>query len=358
MQSAHIKIAGYSLALLLPVLVGGSIAVGLPWLPVIIVFGFLPMLSLAVGEDMTLPSVGLRTSPAALAYLDMLPRAYGIAWLVMLAWAIDCGAAHEQRALSAVGVVLSVGIASAVAVCTAHELLHRRSAFDRCLARTMTSLCLYGHMGVEHLHHHASVGTPDYGATAPRGMCVYRFAISDFLRAFLSAFRVERARLARCKLPAWRNRVVQDYAIAASVTIAVAFGAGKTGLVVFLGQAIFAIFSFEVITYVHHYGLVRDGEADISARHAWAHHCWITNCLTFNNTFHADHHLRPRAPYYELHAMHGSPRLPASYFTMFLVALIPPLWYRLMHPRLDALALQSAKLDEGLPEWLRVQECR
>jgi hypothetical protein len=36
--------------------------------------------------------------------------------------------------------------------------------------------------------------------------------------------------------------------------------------------------------------------------------------------------------------MHGAPRLPASYFTMFCVALVPPLWRYLMDRRLDALA--------------------
>jgi alkane 1-monooxygenase len=115
------------------------------------------------------------------------------------------------------------------------------------------------------------------------------------------------------------------------------------------------VFAFEVITYVHHYGLVRDNERDVGAQHAWAHHCWITNCLTFNNTFHSDHHLRPLTPYYDLHAMYGAPRLPANYFTMFVVALIPPLWYRLIHPRLDALA---AAIDGQPPDWLRTQECR
>ena len=92
--------------------------------------------------------------------------------------------------------------------------------------------------------------------------------------------------------------------------------------------------------------------------HAWAHHCWITNCLTFNNTFHSDHHLRPRTPYYELHAMHGAARLPASYFTMFCVALVPPLWFTLINPRLDALMQAMSSAASDLPEWLRTQRCR
>jgi alkane 1-monooxygenase len=126
--------------------------------------------------------------------------------------------------------------------------------------------------------------------------------------------------------------------------------------VLFVGQAIFAVYCFEVITYVHHYGLVRREGEEPGPQHAWAHHCWITNCLTFNNTFHSDHHLRPRVPYYELHAMYGAPRLPASYFTMFVVALVPPLWRRLMHHRLDALEA-SKESGRDLPAELLGQRC-
>lgn len=130
--------------------------------------------------------------------------------------------------------------------------------------------------------------------------------------------------------------MLQDYALAGSLVLTFQYAVGCGGRLTVVGQAAFAIFSFEVITYVHHYGLVRAEDEPAGAQHAWAHHCWITNCLTFNNTFHSDHHLRPWMPYYELHAMHGAPHLPASYFSMFVVALIPPLWFKLIDPRLHA----------------------
>jgi hypothetical protein len=68
--------------------------------------------------------------------------------------------------------------------------------------------------------------------------------------------------------------------------------------------------------------------------------------------------LRPGTPYYELHAMYGAPQLPASYFTMFCVALVPPLWRLLMDSRLDALAQARRNADRELPEWLRAEQCR
>jgi alkane 1-monooxygenase len=288
--------------------------------------------------------------------LHLLPRLYVFVWAAVLVWSAHYASA-SLRLVDFVGLVLSVGLSSALGICTAHELLHRRSRFDVGLARAVTALCCYGHMVVEHLHHHATIGAPGYGATAARGASAYRFATSDFFRALFTAWRVEQTRLRRIGRPLWHNKVLQDYIGSAACAAGFAGLWGTSGLLLWLGQAAFAVFAFEVITYVHHYGLVRSEDEEPASGHAWAHHCWITNCLSFNNTFHSDHHLRPWTPYYELHAMAGAPRLPASYFTMFCVALVPPLWYRLMNPRLDA--FQGARMTraEALPE-LRAEHCR
>jgi alkane 1-monooxygenase len=357
MQDPRLKLVSYSLCLVVPLLAPLGVAAGTYWLSPMIVFGVVPVLGLLLGNDHTLPVVGLRASRVIVAYLRMLPRLYGLVWAATVAWS----AHHAARTILSIGefagLVLSVGISSAIAVCTAHELLHRRFRPDAGLARLMTAGCFYGHMVVEHLHHHATLGTADYGATARRGTSAYKFAFSDFGRAFVSACKVERARLVRCHLPWWHHKVLQDYAVAGSFLVAFVLLWGDAGVLVFVGQAAFAIFSFEVITYVHHYGLVRADDELAGPEHAWAHHCWITNCLTFNNTFHSDHHLRPWTPYYELHAMRGVPHLPASYFTMFAVALIPSLWFKLMHPRLDA--FQESRTGQGArPGWIASDRCR
>jgi len=50
--------------------------------------------------------------------------------------------------------------------------------------------------------------------------------------------------------------------------------------------------------------------------------------------------------------------VPASYFSMFCVALVPPLWRILMDPRLDALAQARSSVSRELPEWLRAEQRR
>ena len=329
-----------------------------PWLAPIVVFGLFPVLGLLIGEDHSLPLVGLRRFPLLVAYLEFLPRIYAVVWMATLAWAAGFASRMDLSGTDLAGLSISVGIGSAAAICTAHELMHRRSQFDVLLARLMTALCLHGHMPVEHFHHHATVGDVAAGATAPRGMSIYNFAPSDFLHGLRNAWIVESARLRRCRAGWWQNRVFQDYAMALGLVF-VFFGSfGSAGLILFIGQAVFAVFCFEVITFIHHYGLVRGEGEEAGPHHAWAHHCWLTNCLTFNNTFQSDHHLRPGTPYYELHAMYGAPRLPASYFTMFCVALVPPLWRMLMDRRLDALAEARHDPNRELPDWLRAERCR
>lgn len=333
-----------------------GVGVGAYWLSPIVLFGVLPFLGLLVGQDNAPPVVGLRDAPLLMFYLNWLPRLYGVVWSLTVVWTADFVSSSAVPVSGFAGIVTGVGLSSALAICTAHELLHHRSRIDRRMARVMTSLCCYGHMVVEHLHHHATVGSPEYGATAARGMSAYRFACSDYVRALRTAWRVEQTRLSRGNMRCWHNKVLQDYAL--SIAFAAGFGAlfGGAGLILFAGQAVIAVFSFEVITYVHHYGLVRTDEEDAGSHHAWAHHCWITNCLSFNNTFHSDHHLRAWTPYYELHAMHGAPRLPASYFSMFVLALVPAVWFRIMNSRLDAFA--DARTSGRVNESLSSAQCR
>jgi alkane 1-monooxygenase len=356
--SPTVKLAGYVLCLGIPLLAPIGVWLEAPWLAVLVVFGILPILGFLVGEDRSLPIVGLRRSPALVAYLDFLPRIYALVWMGTLAWAAAFAAHTDLSLASFAALTLSVGIGSAVAIPTAHELMHRRSHFDVLLARLMTALCLYGHMVIEHLHHHATVGVVAAGETAPRGISIYHFAPADFLQGLRNAWTVETARLRRCGFSWWHNQVLQDYALALALALLFFASFGLAGFILFVGQAVFAVFVFEVITYVHHYGLVRDEGEEPGPQHAWAHHCWITNCLTFNNTFHSDHHLRPRIPYYELHAMYGAPRLPANYITMFWVALVPPVWRMLMDKRLDVLAEARRAEKNELPSELRAQHCR
>jgi alkane 1-monooxygenase len=55
--------------------------------------------------------------------------------------------------------------------------------------------------------------------------------------------------------------------------------------------------------------------------------------MLFNLQRHSDHHAYPKRRYGILRHFDDSPQLPAGYPTMFLLALCPPLWRRVMDPR-------------------------
>ena len=101
---------------------------------------------------------------------------------------------------------------------------------------------------------------------------------------------------------------------------------GGWGLAVFVAQAFFAIFAIEIITYIQHYGVTRESGERIGSQHAWAHNCWLTNCIALNITHHSEHHMNPAKPYRELNCDPLAPCLPACYFVMFIAALFPPIW--------------------------------
>src|SRR5690349_8877751 len=114
--SSTLKLAGYSLSLGMPLLAPLGVSLGVPWLSPLVVFGAFPILGLIVGEDRSLPIVGLRRSPSLLAYLEFLPRLYALVWMTMIAWAVMYVARTELSLAGLVGLTLSVGIASAVAL--------------------------------------------------------------------------------------------------------------------------------------------------------------------------------------------------------------------------------------------------
>src|SRR5690349_9288309 len=103
-KSPALKLAGYPLSLAMPLLAPLGIRMGLPWLASMIVFGVFPVLGLMVGEDRSLPSIGLRKSRALVAYLEFLPRIYALVWVMTLVWV----ARYSARSDLSVGAMLGL----------------------------------------------------------------------------------------------------------------------------------------------------------------------------------------------------------------------------------------------------------
>jgi len=97
----------------------------------------------------------------------------------------------------------------------------------------------------------------------------------------------------------------------------------------------------EVVNYLEHYGLRRQrNEAGryekVDPRHSWNSDRVVTNVFLFQLQRHSDHHANPLRRYQTLRSFDESPRLPAGYAAMVTLALITPLWRRVMDPRVLA----------------------
>ena len=70
----------------------------------------------------------------------------------------------------------------------------------------------------------------------------------------------------------------------------------------------------------------------------------LSSWLLFNLQRHADHHQRPGVAYPWLGFAEGAPLLPAGYVATIFLALIPPLWFFVMNPRVERWRLAQPPL--------------
>ena len=245
------------------------------------------------------------------------------------------------------GVMFGTGVMTGtVGIVYSHELLHQRNRFERWLGDILLAMVLYSHFRSEHLLvHHRYVGTPRDPVTARYNEGFHRFYPRVLRESLQSSFRAERDMLARKGLPwthrsnpFWRYWALQ----AGMLLLALALG-GWLGAALFLVQAGVAIWQLEVVNYVEHYGLTRKHLGDGRYEHVLPRHSWnashrATNWLMINLQRHSDHHYRPdrRFPLLQTYDETEAPQLPYGYPLMAMAAMVPPVWKRVMNPKVRA----------------------
>ncbi|RYF35782.1 MAG: alkane 1-monooxygenase, partial [Comamonadaceae bacterium] len=223
-----------------------------------------------------------------------------------------------------------------------HELGHSKRRVDRALGWVLMASVNYSHFMVEHYGgHHPRAATLADPASARRGESLWRFLPRTLAGSWTSAWRLEGQRLHQ-RGKSW---AASPLAWCWAVNLAVAgviWAAGAPKIAAFwIGQSFFAIWLLETVNYIEHYGLQRRELADgrrepFGMAHAWNADHLLSNSLLANLQRHSDHHMHAWKPYPELEALPG-PQLPTGYAGCLLLAAIPPLWFRQMHCRLDAL---------------------
>jgi len=240
--------------------------------------------------------------------------------------------------------VINVGIL--IGVCginVAHELGHRAGKFDQWMARVLLLPALYSHFTLEHNYgHHLRVGTPKDPATARKNEPVYFFFARSIIMGYLHAWKIAAKRLEKNNLPRWQNEVFLSHIVQLAWLSGIIWFFGWSVLPLYLAAALTGILMLETVNYIEHYGLVRkkmpSGRFEpMSEKHSWNSNHELGRIMLFELVRHADHHYQTARKYQTLRHLEESPQLPFGYPMSIGIALIPPLWFRLMNPKLEAL---------------------
>jgi alkane 1-monooxygenase len=339
------------LALLIPLspFLGAAIARGLDapagwYAGVAIAFGLIPLLDTWLGDDVANPPESVLARLEEDRYYRWCTMAFLPLQYAGLVFACAQWSAGALSPAAALGLALTVGIVGGFAINAAHELGHRKDTVERWGSRIALAQCAYGHFYVEHNRgHHVHVATPDDPASARYGESFYAFWPRTVWGSLRSALAMERARLARLGRAPWSlaNEVVVGWAMTAVLFGGLVLAFGLRIAPWLLLQAVVGFTLLELVNYLEHYGLLRqrlpDGRTE-RCRHA---HSWdsdriASSLFLFHLQRHSDHHTHPGRRYQALRHVDDSPRLPHGYAAMVLLALVPPLWRRVMDPRLLA----------------------
>jgi alkane 1-monooxygenase len=215
---------------------------------------------------------------------------------------------------------------------------------ERWLAKVALAQSGYGHFYVEHNKgHHARVATPEDPASARLGESLWEFLPRSAIGGFRSAVTPERDRLRRRGSGWWspRNNILQAWSMTLVLYLALLVSFGPTMLPYLLLQAVIGAGLLETVNYVEHYGLLRSKRpngtwARCSPADSWNSDRLVTNIFLFHLQRHSDHHANPGRRYQTLRSSQEAPQLPGGYASMIVLAAIPPVWRRVMDPRVLA----------------------
>ncbi|HPJ17974.1 MAG TPA: alkane 1-monooxygenase [Actinomycetota bacterium] len=325
---------------------GGALATATGWgifwyLGPILILGLIPVLDLIAGLDRSNPPDDLIKTLEADKYYRWITYLFLPLQYAALIWAAWLWSGDSLSVFDKVGLALTVGTVAGIGINTAHELGHKKEKVERWLAKIALAQSLYGHFYIEHNRgHHVRVATPEDPASSRVGETVYAFLPRTVVGSLKNAWRLEQPRFKRRDESHWsiRNDVLNAWLMSVVLWAAllVVFGIGI--LPYLLLQAAVGIVLLEIVNYLEHYGMLRQKEHTgryerVRASHSWNSNNIATNVLLYHLQRHSDHHANPTRRYQALRDVDEAPVLPTGYAGMILLALFPPLWFKVMDPR-------------------------
>ena len=229
-------------------------------------------------------------------------------------------------------------LATAAGGLAGHELTHRTSRpFDLWLGRIAMALNWGIAFPIEHVYgHHTYVATTKDPATAARGDSLYQHLPKAMYRTIVNAWEIESARLEKTgnSFLSLKNVVLRMLLVSVLMTCFSYYCAGFTGVAAYLFVCLLTKIALEILNYVEHYGLVRDSNEPVQPRHSWNCNHVVSGIFTYNLTRHSHHHSDAQIHFQDLQTNSDQPEMPNGLLTAYLTTLVPPLWRKVITPKL------------------------
>jgi alkane 1-monooxygenase len=262
----------------------------------------------------------------------MVPIQYGLLYAYCHHLVKGPGSAFET-----VGLTSAMGIACGVlGINVAHELGHRRTRFERILARALLCTSLNWQFYIEHNRgHHLKVSTPDDSESAHLNESIYAFWFRAVTTSYQAAWKLDPIEM-----------IIGTF-LQATLAAVISFNFGSFALLGFFASAGVGILLLQSVNYIEHYGLSRTKTAEGRFESVKPHHSWnsdqiLSRAVLFELSRHSDHHANALRKYPALRHFDSSPELPTGYPGMILLALIPRLWFARMNPKITPASVPAS----------------
>ena len=319
------------------------------WLVIIYSWVFIPLLELFIKPDsgnMSAAEEELSKNDRLYDYLLYLIVFIQIPTLIFFLYSF---VGDGITTVDIIGRITAMGmLCGTFGINVAHELGHRKNKFEQTLAKISLLSSLYMHFFIEHNKgHHKNVATPQDPSSARYNEWLYSFYFRTIIFSYLSAWHIANNEMTKKGkgIFSLQNEMLQAHIIQILFVAAVYIFFGGWITVYFLGAAFMGILLLETVNYIEHYGLQRKSSSENSFERTMPSHSWNSNhalgrILLFELSRHSDHHYLASKKYQILKHHDDSPQLPTGYPGTMLLALVPPLWFKIMNKKILQRQLQ------------------
>ena len=322
------------------ILLGG----GYTYMTVIYAFVFIPALEMLLKESNEEMSDEVKKNRSMDIFFDILlylniPLVFSIFFLSLNMLL------YSSSSFEIVGIIASTSIMMATnGINVAHELGHRKSFFSRTCSKLLLMPSQYMHFYIEHnFGHHVNVGTAEDPATAKYKQSLYSFWITSVIGQYIGAWKLQLKllKISKYKFFSIKNDMMFYLIFQLMFIYLIYFNYGITVTIYSLIISVISFLFLETINYIEHYGLSRKKDKNgryerVKTIHSWNSNHVVGRLVLYELTRHSDHHFISSKKYQVLESIDESPQLPYGYPTSILLSMVPPLWFKIMNPRVES----------------------